>query len=163
MRGFFYSVVIVLFSLTWVNAQQNDPATQANSPSAIPNANSSTPQNDSPNSAYPNSRGDKAKSSNADQNSIQGCLRQSSGAYLLDSDSGTTYRLKGNTDGLTQDVGKEVRIQGAKSSDASGGMASSSGGSTGAATSNRSAGAEPTIQVSSANVIADTCQKSNKQ
>jgi Protein of unknown function (DUF5818) len=161
MRQFALSILVLLFSLTWVSAQQNDTATQTNNPGAVPNANSSTPNNDSPNGANSNNRGENARSSNADQKTVEGCLRESSGGYTLESKSGTTYRLMGNTDGLSKYVGKEVRIQGTKASasgDTSNGMVSSSGGSSGVATSDTSTGTEPTVQVSSANVVSDTCR-----
>ena len=161
MPRFLLTVVVVLFSLMWASAQQNDRATPATDPAQPPNANSSINTNDNSTSKHSEN---SAKSSNADQNSIEGCLRQSSGEYLLESDSGTTYRLKGNTDGLSQYAGKEVRIQGSKgsASDVSTSTSSSSAGSTGTATSNPTAGSEPTIQVSSANLVSDTCQKSKK-
>lgn len=86
----------------------------------------------------------------------RGCLRGDEGGFRLVTNSGRTYALVGDKSQLANLADKEVMINGEEgsASDVSTGMS----GRTGEATSNPTAGTEPTIQVKSANKIADQCR-----
>jgi hypothetical protein len=91
-------------------------------------------------------------SSSGSQTSVQGCLSGSDGNFTITDQSGTTYRLTGDTSKLTEHVGHEVKITGTTSADSAASGASGAAGSTAG-----SAGASQELQVSSVKHIAKSC------
>ncbi|HEY1272186.1 MAG TPA: DUF5818 domain-containing protein [Terriglobales bacterium] len=93
-------------------------------------------------------------SSSGSSHTVQGCLSGSDGSFMLTDQSGTTYRLTGDTSKLSEHVGHEVKITGTTSAGpaASGSSPSSSAGSTPGA----SEGSQE-LQVSSVNHVAKSC------
>ena len=77
------------------------------SPSAMPGSSTASPDvNQAPGSMA----NDQATSAQA---TMEGCLSQSSdGTFTLSDNSGTSYQLRGEASQLSDNVGKEVRING---------------------------------------------------
>lgn len=64
---------------------------------------------------YPQSNPDEAgnsTSSASGETTVQGCSQGANGSYTQTSDSGSTYRLQGDTSKLSEHVGHEVAIIG---------------------------------------------------
>jgi len=106
-------------------------------------------------------------SSEANANTIQGCLNGSSGNFTLTDKSGTTYQLAGKTSDLSKHVGEEVSIHGSQSSSASGSASANAGSASGSASTSPSAGAsssanQPTFNVTDVTKISSTCSSSQK-
>jgi hypothetical protein len=126
------------------------------------NSGSTNAENQSSSAQTPASPGtqDQAQSStqsatsSAQQQTISGCLNQSGKAFTFtDSQTGTVYKLTGNTRDLSSHVGHEMQITGApKNSKAA------SANATGAPSGN-SAG-QHLFNVSSAKHLADQCSPS---
>jgi hypothetical protein len=87
----------------------------------------------------------------------RGCLRGEDGNFRLAMSSGHHYQLAGDKSQLKNLTDKEVMIKGyeGSASDVSTGMS----GPTGEATSNPTAGTEPTIRVDSATKVSDQCNQ----
>jgi len=79
---------------------------------------------------------------------VQGCLSQSNGNYVLTDKSGTAYQLGGDTSQLSAHVGHEIQIKGT--------MAEAGAASAGAA------GAQPKLDVTSMKHISETCSSTPK-
>jgi hypothetical protein len=128
-------ITALTLCVTWA-AAQNSPSSQ--SPSSSP---SSTSQMGS-------------KSSSGSSQTVQGCLSGSDGNFMLTDQSGTTYRLTGDTSKLSEHVGHEVKVTGSTSagSAASGASAGSEAGSTSGAS-----GGSQELQVSSVKHVAKSC------
>jgi hypothetical protein len=98
-----------------------------------------------------------ASNSQATQAKVTGCLKTSANGFTLDSDSGTTYQLAGNTAELQKLSGTQVTVTG------TGGTSSAdSRGSEerkGNAASNSATGTAPVIQVSNVIKVSDNCMK----
>src|SRR5438477_4212698 len=116
----------LLLSTAWVVAQQSSaPDTSGSSQTGATTASSSQ----------------SGTSSEANANTIQGCLNGSSGNFTLTDKSGTTYQLAGKTSDLSKHVGEEVSIHGSQSSAASGSASANAGSAIGSARTSPSAGA----------------------
>ncbi len=94
-----------------------------------------------------------ATGQNGTERSVQGCLSNSGGNYMLTSDSGKTFMLSGDTSKLEEHVGHEVIITGTRKS--AGNTAGASGESTGTMSNQANA---PTIDVVSLKHISKTCK-----
>lgn len=90
----------------------------------------------------------------------RGCLRGEGGNFRLVMASGHHYQLAGDKSQLQNLTDKEVMIKGyeGSASDVSTGMS----GPTGEATSNPTAGTEPTIRVDSVSKVSDQCNTKMK-
>lgn len=89
------------------------------------------------------------------EHSVQGCLSNSDGNYMLTSDAGKTYMLAGDTSKLADHVGHEVIISGTRKS--AGNTAGASGESAGTMSNQAN---EPTIDVVSVKHVSKTCKNS---
>jgi hypothetical protein len=96
----------------------------------------------------------------ANQSTVRGCLSGAPDAFILASDSRTTYELVGDSTQLSRLVGKEVEVTGNEGS--ASGISTGVYGYTGLATSNPTAGTAPTIRVTAANKISDDCEASKR-
>ncbi len=81
------------------------------------------------------------------QQTVQGCLSNSGGAYTLTGKDGKTFQLTGDTAKLTEHVGHEIKVTGT--------VSSASESSTGAM---GKAGAEKTIEISSVKHVSKSCE-----
>jgi hypothetical protein len=101
-----------------------------------------------------------AQSSNeaGNNNTVRGCITESNGTFtLIDSLTGTIYRLTGNTEGLNKKVGHEVDIVGQLTAAPGGGR------KTGSAAPNSVPGPNngpslTALQVNSITEVADHCR-----
>jgi hypothetical protein len=116
------SIAVLFLSFSWA-AAQNMPA-QSNQ----------------------NSNNQTAAGQNGTEHSVEGCLSNSGGNYMLTSDSGKTYMLSGDTSKLSEHVGHEVIIRGTRTS----------AGTSAGTMSNQTN--EPTIDVVSVKHISKTCK-----
>jgi hypothetical protein len=116
----------LLLSTAWLQAQ-NQPAQDQ-------------PSQSQPRQATPQ---DQA----AAPTSVEGCLRNSGGTFVLTDDAGNTYQLQGDTSKLSEHVGHEVRITG---------TTSGSSGATGSDMSGNSQ-SQPTFTVQRLKHISKTC------
>lgn len=145
MRKILLLTIVLLVFAAWAVAQQG-----TTSPSAPPRDNSQSSQQ-----------------SALGANVTDGCLGGSAGNFTVTDKAGTTYQLQlpanADTSKLGQHIGQEVRVTGTTSSASGSASASSSansGSSAGAAGSAPSAGAssaQPAINVTRMEKIADTC------
>jgi uncharacterized protein involved in outer membrane biogenesis len=92
-----------------------------------------------------------SKTSAGGQTTVEGCLSNSNGNYMLTDQNGTMYQLTGDTAKLSEHVGHEIKVSGTSSS------ADSTGSSAGAANS-ASGSAQQTVQVASVKHISKTCK-----
>lgn len=125
MRQIFLFLSVLLLGLSWAVAQNT-----ASQPSA----------------ASPGS-GQTTHASSGNAKSVEGCLSESNGSYMLNAKNGMMYQLSGDTATLKEHVGHEVKITGTMTS-------SDSGMSNGSAMSNGT----HTIEVTSVKHISKTCQ-----
>lgn len=125
MRQILLFFSVLLLGLSWAVAQNT-----ASQPSAASSGSGQTTH---------------ASSGNA--KSVEGCLSESSGSYMLNAKNGMMYQLSGDTATLKEHVGHEVKITGTMTS-------SDSGMSNGSAMSNGT----HTIDVTSVKHISKTCQ-----
>ena len=142
----------LLLSAAWVVAQQGSAPDTSGSSQTGATASSSS---------------QSGTSSEANANTIQGCLSGSSGNFTLTDKSGTTYQLAGNTSDLSKHVGEEVSIRGSQSSSASGSASANAGSTSGSSSTSPSAGAsssanQPTFNVTDVTKISSTCSSSQK-
>jgi hypothetical protein len=82
---------------------------------------------------------------------VEGCLGGSDGNYTLTDQSGTSYRLTGDTAKLSEHIGHEVKISGTKSTATATGSSDTMG---------QTGGSQQAIQVTSVKHVAKTCQNS---
>src|SRR5260370_6964860 len=82
-------------------------------------------------------------------NLVEGCLSGSDGNYTLTDQTGTSYKLTGDTAKLSEHIGHEVKITGTKSS------ASATGASD---TMGQTGGAQQAIEVTSVKHVSKTCK-----
>jgi hypothetical protein len=87
---------------------------------------------------------------NGTEHSVEGCLSNSGGNYMLTSDAGKTYMLSGDTSKLEEHIGHEVIIRGTRTG--------GSGESTGAMSNQAN---QPTLDVVSVKHISKTCKNAN--
>jgi hypothetical protein len=134
----------LLLSTIWLQAQDQTP--QGQSPQAQPSQ--TAPQDQT----APTASG-QTGSQTSGQTSVEGCLQNASGTYMLTTSSGMAYQLQGKSELLAKHVGHEVRITG---------TTSASGTSTGSAASDMGGGAtaQPTLQVEKLKHISAHCNTS---
>jgi uncharacterized protein YdeI (BOF family) len=152
--------VLILLSLamsTTICVAQDDPSANVNSQSNVSQSPASNAQAPGPGhqgrSAAGQSTGTSSSTSNSAPQTISGCLNQSGAAYTLtDSQTGTVYKLTGNTKALSPYVGHEMQITG---------QANEQGNAdpTGAPSAN--SGRPFLFQVSIAKHLADQCGPSS--
>ena len=128
-------ILMLLLCGLWAFAQQSYPSSSAPS---------GQDQSQSQSSA-------SSQSKDSNQTTVRGCLNGSDGNFTLTSDSGTTYKLGGDTSKLTAHVGHEVEITGTTSQ----GSASSAG-----AAASSTSSSEQTLDVTKMKHIAKTCSSS---
>jgi hypothetical protein len=85
---------------------------------------------------------------------VQGCLSNSGGNYMLTAKNGKSIRLTGDTAKLSEHVGHEVKITGTVSSATEAPSAKSDRGMAG----EESGSAQPSLEVSSVKHVSKTCQ-----
>lgn len=101
--------------------------------------------------------GDQAgRASSSQVTTIQGCLSQSQGNFMLADNSGNKFQLRGDTSKLNSYIGKEVKVDGMAASGGSnaGAMASSTSTSSGSGTET---GTATQFSVSDVHKVADAC------
>lgn len=125
MRQILLFVSVLLLGLSWAVAQNTSSPTSSSS-----------------------SSGQSTHASSGNETSVEGCLSESNGSYMLNAKNGMMYQLSGDTAKLSQHVGHEVKITGTM------GASNSSGMSNGSAMSNGS----HSIDVTSVKHISKTCQ-----
>ena len=96
--------------------------------------------------AQTESQASKTKTSGG-QETVQGCLSNSGGAYTLTAKDGKTFQLTGDTAKLTEHVGHEIKVTGT--------VSAASESSTGAM---GKTAAEKSIEVSSFKHVSKTCE-----
>ncbi len=90
MKRLFLATVILLLSSSWASTQTSSPSGQQQPP-------------------------DKSQTSAAEhkgQKSIEGCLSGAADTFILRDDTGKKYELIGDTSGLNENVGHQVRLWG---------------------------------------------------
>jgi hypothetical protein len=89
---------------------------------------------------------------------VEGCLSQSAGSFMLADNSGNNYQLSGDTSQLASLVGMEIQVNGvAKSSSASGQSSIDPGAMSSDSAASASPGAFAQIEVSKVRKIANVC------
>jgi len=128
MRQKFLLLSVLILGMSWAVAQNTSSETGAASTSS----------------------GQTTHASTGNEKTVEGCLSESNGTYMLNAKNGMMYHLSGDTSKLSEHVGHEVKITGAMNSSSSSG----SGMSNGSAMS----GESHTIDVTSVKHISKTCQ-----
>ena len=172
-------LAVLLLSTAWVVAQQTAPDTStapqtqsapdtsgASQTQSAPGSTSNS-QTTTTTSTSQTTTSQSGTNSEANANTIQGCLGGSTGSFTLTDKSGVTYQLTGNTSDLSKHVGEEVSIRGSQGSSASGSASADAGSTSGSARTNPSAGAsssanQPTFNVTEVTKISSTCSSSQK-
>jgi hypothetical protein len=134
---------ILLLASAWVLAQSStSPSSQY--PSTAPSSAQSAAQ-DAQQSASQAAKDAQQTATqtgkdaaNAATGNVEGCVGGSAGSYTLTDSSGKTYQLSGDTSGLSDHVGHDVKV--------SGSMAAAS-----------AAGGTPTINVKKVKMVSATC------
>lgn len=148
----------LLLSTAWLQAQDQTP--QGQSPQATPQEQypqgqqpQAQPSQTSPQDQTAPTATGQAGSQTTGETSVEGCLQNASGTYMLTTSSGMAYQLQGKSEMLDKHVGHEVRITG---------TTSASGASTGSATSNMGGGAtaQPMLHVEKVKHISAHCNTS---
>lgn len=151
-------VLTLMFSTVWLQGQEQTPQDQ--SPQAAPQEQypqgqqpQAQPSQTSPQDQTSPTAAGQAGSQAAGQTSVEGCLQNAGGTYMLTTSSGMAYQLQGKTGVLDKHIGHEVRITG---------TTSASGTTAGSATSNMGGGstAQPTLQVEKVKHISAHCNTS---
>ena len=160
-----------LLSAVWLQGQDQSSSSSGQTGSSA----SSSSQTGSSQSGNSTAAGQTSSSTAAGQTSsspagaaanaatVQGCLHNSGGNYILVSDTGSTYQLQGDTSKLAEHVEHEVAISGSASANPAGkDTGSGAGSSSGAASSaGAAAGAEGspqgTINVTGVEHVSKTC------
>jgi hypothetical protein len=146
---------VLLLSLTWATAQTTatttTPAPTNDSSASQSNSSPTTTTTTTDSVATKTTPSTDAQMSetSAGGDWVQGCLSGSDGNYTLTDQSGTSYRLTGDTAKLSEHIGHEVKIAGTKSTAAATGASDTMG---------KTNGAQQAIQVSSVKHISKTCQ-----
>ncbi len=98
--------------------------------------------------SYPSSSGQTSShastSSTGSHKTVEGCLSESNGKYMLKDKQGMTYELSGDTSKLAEHVGHEVKVTGSESAES------------GTATSSMSH--EKMIEVTSVKHVSKSCE-----
>lgn len=145
----------LMCSTAWLQAQEQTPQDQ--SPQAAPQGQypqsqppqSQPPQTTPQDQTAPTDAGQMG-SQTAGRTSVEGCLQNSNGNYMLTTSSGASYQLEGETTMLSKHVGHEVRITG---------TTSEAGNSAGNSASNMGGGASatPMLKVEKVKHISEHC------
>jgi hypothetical protein len=130
MRKFSLISAILLLASAWVLAQNSTPPT-SQYPSSAPSSTQSAPQD-------AQQAGTQTGKDAAAGGNVEGCVGGSAGSYTLTDSSGKTYQLAGDTSGLADHVGHDVKVSGTASAAAA-------------------AGGAPTITVKKVKMVSATC------
>ena len=147
-------LAVLLLCGVWATAQ-NNPSSQTSSPDPSTSTQSTTGSSSAGSTAADSSSaGSSQKDSSMSEtgtsaNSVEGCLSGSDGNYTLTDQTGTSYKLTGDTAKLSEHIGHEVKITGTKSS------ASATGASD---TMGQTGGAQQAIEVTSVKHVSKTCK-----
>jgi len=151
-------LAVLLLCGVWATAQ-NSPSSQTSSPdpsTSTQTTGSTSAGSDSAGSSSTgsNQAGSSQKDSSMSEtgtsaNSVEGCLSGSDGNYTLTDQTGTSYKLTGDTAKLSEHIGHEVKITGTKS------PASATGASD---TMGQTGGAQQSIEVTSVKHVSKTCK-----
>jgi hypothetical protein len=125
MRKFSLITAILLLCSAWMVAQSNPQSAQPASPSA--------------------QQSDKSQASDKSGQPIEGCLSGAADTFKLTDATGKTYELTGDTSGLKDNVGHQVRLWG-------------NAGSSGGGEKISAAGAQATFGVTKVTSISPTCK-----
>jgi len=128
MRKFSLISAILLLASAWVLAQ-NSTLPTSQYPSSAPSSAQSASQD-----AQQTQTGKDATAGG----NVEGCVGGSAGSYTLTDSSGKTYQLAGDTSGLADHVGHDVKVSGTASAAAA-------------------AGGAPTITVKKVKMVSATC------
>jgi hypothetical protein len=146
-------LAVLLLCGVWATAQ-NNPSSQTSSPDPSTSTQTTGSTAAGSDSAGSSSTGSSQKDSSMSEtgtsaNSVEGCLSGSDGNYTLTDQTGTSYKLTGDTAKLSEHIGHEVKITGTKSS------ASATGASD---TMGQTGGAQQAIEVTSVKHVSKTCK-----
>lgn len=139
MKKFSLIPAILLLASAWVLAQSST-APSSQYPSSAPSSAQSAAQDASQAAKDAQQTATQAgkDAANAATGNVEGCVGGSAGNYTLTDSSGKTYQLAGDTSGLADHVGHDVKVSGATSA------ASAAGGT-------------PTITVKKVKMVSATC------
>jgi hypothetical protein len=118
MRELFLTAAVLLLSSSWMLAQSTPQSTQ---------------------------QPDQSKTATSDQGTIEGCLSGAANTFTLTDATGKTYQLTGDTHGLNENVGHQVRLWG-------------NAGSAGGGEAGSDKGAQATFGVKKVKSLSDKCQ-----
>jgi hypothetical protein len=127
MRKFSLITAILLLCSAWMVGQSSSPSAQQ--------------QPASPQAQQP----DKSQASDKSGQPIEGCLSGAADTFKLTDATGKTYELTGDTHGLAENVGHQVRLWG-------------NAGSSGGGEKISAAGAQATFGVTKVKSISPTCK-----
>jgi hypothetical protein len=99
-------------------------------------------------SHYPPTGASQTGTTASGQTTVQGCLQDSNGAYMLTDNTGVTYQLRGDTSKLSAHVGHEVQVTGSMTS----GTASNSTGASMSGTR------QPILDIQNLKHMSKTCK-----
>jgi hypothetical protein len=130
MKKFSLITAILLLSSAWVVAQSSPPSAEQ--------------QPASPQAQQP----DKSQTAASDKagQTVEGCLSGAADTFKLTDATGKTYELTGDTSGLNENVGHQVRLYG-------------NAGSSGGGEKISASGAQATFGVTKVQSISPTCSK----
>ncbi|HTZ95328.1 MAG TPA: DUF5818 domain-containing protein [Terriglobales bacterium] len=149
--------IALMFSTIWLQAQDQTSPSQASQAAPQDQYPQGQPQPQSPQTGpqdqtAPTASG-QAGTRASGEISVEGCLQNSNGSYMLMAASGATYQLQGDSAILSKHVGHEVRVTGTPSSSAA--TAGSAGSSMGGGSQ-----AAPMLSVDKLKHISKTCNSS---
>lgn len=155
-------VFALMFSTVWMQAQDQttpqDQQPQAQTPQdQYPQGQQPTqaPQATPQDQTAPTDSGQMGQS--ASQTSVEGCLDNSNGNYMLTTASGASYQLEGDTAKLSNHVGHEVRVTGTASASSNNETTGSSNSATTGSSGSQTSSA-PTLNVQSIMHLSKTCK-----
>jgi hypothetical protein len=144
MRRLSLFTAAVLLLSVWMIAQNTSPSGTSSSSQTSTSSSQTTTS---------------TQTTDGNETTIEGCLSGSGGSYaLVDSSSGKTYQLQGDSARLANEVGHQVRIRGTESSASAalpGTGGTSSQSSTGQPSTGQTAGTQ--FSVRSVHKIAESC------
>ena len=148
-------LAVLLLSVVWGAAQAASPTTPTDtnngttSPGTV-TSDSGSKASTSSDTGMSQTKSDTGMSqTNAGGDWVEGCLGGSDGNYTLTDQSGTSYRLTGDTAKLSEHIGHQVKVSGTKSSATATGSSDTMG---------QTGGSQQAIQVTSVKHVAKTCQ-----
>jgi hypothetical protein len=126
MRKFSLITAILLLCSAWTVAQSNPPSAAQDPASA--------------------QQSDKSQTADQAGQTVDGCLSGAANTFKLTDATGKTYELTGDTSGLNENVGHQVRLWG-------------NAGSSGGGEKISASGAQATFGVTKVKSISPTCSK----